>query len=112
MPDDTPSQSEASVPEPIALLASVLARLSASAPARGVEPEGLGPNDAAAYLGVSVSKLHDLNSRGFVPAPIEIGDGGRCGRWSRSELKAWLLAGAPGRVRWAMMRDAALKRVG
>src|SRR5215469_9189539 len=72
--------------------------------------EGLGPNGSAAYCGVSVSTWHDLNRRGSCPAPTEITE--RCPRWARTELRAWLLAGAPARARWQLMRDSALRRVG
>jgi len=72
--------------------------------------EGLAPADAAALLGISTSKLHELNARGLMPAPSELGD--RCPRWSRTELKTWLLAGAPGRARWNLMRDTTMRRTG
>ena len=91
-------------------LADVLARLVAALDAGHVEPEGLDPSAAARYLGISVSKIHAMNAAGAMPKPAELGD--RCPRWARSELRAWLLAGSPSRLRWQAMRDAAIRRVG
>jgi hypothetical protein len=75
------------------------------------QPEGLDPSAAADFIGVHVSKLHDLNSRGLMPAPANLGDG-RCPRFVRSELLAWLIAGAPSRLRWQSMRELAMRRAG
>jgi predicted DNA-binding transcriptional regulator AlpA len=72
----------------------------------------LDPAEAANFLGISVSKLHELNSRGLVPEPARIGDSDRLPRWTRAELQAWLLAGAPARGRWQAMRESALRRWG
>jgi predicted DNA-binding transcriptional regulator AlpA len=94
-------------------LVGVLARLAdAVEQQRMAAAEGLDPGAAAAFIGVSISKLHDLNTRGLMPSPAELGDGGRCPRWSRSELRAWLLAGAPSRIRWQAMRDQVMRRAG
>jgi predicted DNA-binding transcriptional regulator AlpA len=71
--------------------------------------EVLDPAGAARFLGISVSKVHQLNAAGELPSPAELGE--RCPRWSRTELKAWLFAGAPGRSRWEAMRHAALRGV-
>src|SRR5262245_41897563 len=73
-----------------------------------VMPEGLAPADAARFLGISRTKLHEMNTRGLVPEPVDVGG---CPRFSRSELRAWLLAGTPTRSRWMQMREVALRRV-
>jgi predicted DNA-binding transcriptional regulator AlpA len=70
--------------------------------------EGLTADQAAAYVGVSVRKWHEMNGSGKCPAPVELGD--RCLRWPRSELKAWLLAGAPTRVTWRVLREREMRR--
>lgn len=94
----------------IAALADAVAqRIAASPPV--VIPEGLAAADAAAFIGVSVSKFRAMDNAGHVPAPAMLGDG-NCPRWSRSELVAWLRAGAPSRPRWILQRDTALRRVG
>lgn len=90
--------------EAIDLLAQVLAKLTVSVPSDAPQPEGLAGPSAAAFCGVSDSQWHDLNSRGLVPAPVLIGDG-RCRRWLRSELLAWLRAGAPARARWELTKN-------
>lgn len=72
--------------------------------------EGIGPNDAAKFCGVSVSAWRAMNARGLCPAPAELSE--RCPRWTRIELRAWLLAGSPPRARWQTMRDGALRRAG
>jgi predicted DNA-binding transcriptional regulator AlpA len=91
------------VPEILSLLRQIRDALASPV-------EGLGPKEAAQYVGVSVSAWHSMNSRSSCPAPAEISE--RCPRWSRTELRAWLLAGAPGRNRWQLMRDQALRRAG
>ena len=72
--------------------------------------EGLTAERAAALVGVSVSKFYAMNLSGQIPAPVELGD--RCPRWLRSELLLWLRHGAPSRARWALIRDALLRKVG
>ena len=70
--------------------------------------EGLGPREAAAYCGCSLAKWHDLHNRGLCPAASYLSE--RLPVWPRSELKAWLWAGAPPLAKWRMMRDAAIRR--
>jgi len=92
-------------------LATVLARLAVAVEAiNTAAPEALGPAEAAVYCGVALSKWRDMNARALCPAPIELGD--RCPRWPRRLLLAWLLAGAPSRVRWLAIQDQALRKVG
>jgi len=90
--------------DPFALaLLALLREATEAATAEGLDAAG-----AATFIGVSVSKWHAMNAGGLCPAPVELGD--RCPRWIRSELRSWLLGGAPPRVRWAAMREAALRR--
>ncbi len=92
------------------LLAAIAGQIAAAFAARPPEAEGLDATAAARFLGISRSKIHDMNTHGLLPAPAEFGD--RCPRWSRSELRAWLLAGAPSRARWAGIRAAAMRSAG
>jgi predicted DNA-binding transcriptional regulator AlpA len=101
------SEPAATSSDTAALLARVVELLEQQAAG---EPEGLDPSAAARFIGVSVAKVHQMNRDGLMPAPAELGD--RCPRWARSELKAWLLAGSPSRVRWIHQRDIALRRAG
>lgn len=100
------------MPDPaagISVPVSVLAELaSAVALAQQVQDEGLGPVESATYVGVAPSKWRQMNADELCPKAVELGD--RCQRWPRSELRAWLLAGAPPRARWTGMRDQALRR--
>jgi hypothetical protein len=96
-------------PEPMAELVRLL-RETRDLLAAG-QAEGLDAAAAAAYLGISVSKLHQLNAAGHVPAPAYLGDG-RCPRWSRGELTAFLRVGAPARARWLSMKEVAMRRSG
>ena len=106
-----PPAAPAGSPDPVALLAEVLARVaSMAATSDAVAPEALTIADAAKFCGVSPSMWRSLDSRGLCPAPIQIGDGGRCPRWVKAELIAWLRNGAVSRVRWQMMRDSVLPR--
>lgn len=104
MPDPAP------IPAPD--LVSTLARIADALAAQGgIVPEGLSPAEAARFIGVSPSKLHELNSRGLMPAPAELGDG-KCPRFSRSILSAWLKAGAPSRIQWLAMKDSVMRKTG
>lgn len=94
---------------PLEIAAAVSALLAEVESLRAPAPEGLSPQAAATLIGVSPAKLHDMNARGLMPAPVELGTG-RCPRYLRSELFAWLRAGAPPRAKWHGMRDAALRR--
>jgi len=100
-------------PDALALLVALLEQVLACAEgaAAGDEAEGLSPKAAARFLGISESQLHYLRDKGLMPQFALMGDGGRCVRISRSELKAWLLAGCPSRVRWESMRDVWLRKV-
>lgn len=51
----------------------------------------------AGILGVSVRHVQRLLDTGRLPAPLYIG---RCRRWRREEIDAWLAAGAPPAERW------------
>ena len=96
--------------DPITTLAEQIARLAAALDARTAPREGLTPTEAAAFLGISPAKLHQLDASGLIPSPAQIGDG-RCPRYSASELRCWLLAGAPARLQWRAMRDASIRRL-
>jgi predicted DNA-binding transcriptional regulator AlpA len=63
----------------------------------------VGAKGVAAMLSGSVRWVRTLDAAGKLPAPV------RCaGRvlWIRSEIEAWLNAGAPDRETWTAMRDA------
>lgn len=71
----------------------------------GLQP-GLAPIERAVItavevgevLGVGRTKVHELNGRGKLPAPVTVGARGL--RWVRLEIEAWLLHGAPPRASW------------
>lgn len=56
---------------------------------------------AADLLDVSRSHFLRLHASGQVPQPVRLG---RRVLWIRSELEAWLKAGAPSRERWSLVR--------
>jgi excisionase family DNA binding protein len=61
--------------------------------------------DAAELLGISRSQFFKLHAAGRIgPLPVYLGS--RAPRWVRSELEAWLQAGAPNRQKWQAMRGA------
>lgn len=62
----------------------------------------------AAALSVSVAMVDAMNTKGTLPAPVDLSD--RCPRWPRREIEAWLLAGSPTRARWAEIRDQVLRK--
>ena len=57
--------------------------------------------DVARLLSVTVRHVRSLDASGRLPRPIRLG---RAVRWSRSELLAWIDAGAPSRDRWEATR--------
>ncbi len=59
---------------------------------------------AAKILNVSQRQLWRLNSTGRLPKPIRLGC---CIRWVRTELEAFIQAGAPNRERWEQMKQNA-----
>jgi predicted DNA-binding transcriptional regulator AlpA len=106
-------QDAAQQPPPESIIAAVAAAMVRVAELQGVAtvaPEGLDAADAARFVGVSRSSFYQLDERGLVPAAVLVGDTKRV--WPRSELRAWLLAGAPSRLHWRAMRDQALRKAG
>src|SRR5262245_53712272 len=65
------------------------------------EPLALDDVAAANLLGIGRSTWWRLIASGRAPRGIQLG---RCRRWPRAELEAWLAAGAPSRERWDWMR--------
>lgn len=54
-------------------------------------------SEVAALLGVSRAHVWRLNAAGRLPEPVRLG---KAVRWLRSEIEAWLAAGAPDRDTW------------
>ena len=63
--------------------------------------------EAAALLGICRATLHRLRAAGKLPRPVKLG---RCLRWDRRELEAWIAAGAPALDHWDAMKTAAERR--
>jgi len=89
-------------------LTDLVERLTTSA--EGAQAEGLDPKGAAAFLSVSIEQLRQWNDKGIIPAPVTLSE--RCPRWSRTELKLWLVHGAPTRLQWSKMREMKLRAAG
>jgi len=53
--------------------------------------------ELGALLGVSRCTVWTWHASGRIPLPVKIGG---TTRWLRSEVVAWLEAGAPGRAQW------------
>lgn len=72
--------------------------------AQDMRPQlALAAPDVAALLGVSERHVWKLNASGGIPTPVKLG---RCVRWRRRELLAWLDAGCPSRDKWEQRRAA------
>lgn len=69
-----------------------------------VDPMLLSVVQVAAMLGVSRAHIWRLHTAGHLPAPLRLG---RAVRWRRSELEAWLAAGAPHRDKWRELEPGA-----
>ena len=68
-------------------------------------PAGLGPDDAAAFIGLGRSTLDRYNAARLVPEPRRVGN--RL-LYSRDELAAWLRHGSPPRDEWVPIWRAIL----
>ncbi len=77
--------------------------------AAGEGAEGLGPVEAAAFVGVSRRSWDSMNANALCPLPSYAGD--RSPRWSKTELRAWIIDRMPARSKWESRRKFALKRV-
>ena len=60
------------------------------------------------YLGRSVPALDRDAARGLLPAPIRLGG---AVKWLKSEIDAWLEAGAPDRETWERLKAASKRGV-
>lgn len=67
----------------------------------------LSVQQAAKLLGVHPENLKKLIAKGRVPAPLDLGP--QTKRWLRSELVAWLEAGAPVAAEWQKRRAKRLE---
>lgn len=82
------------------------------------DPQRTGPHhdavmiadiEAAALCSIARATLHRLRSSGkWGPRAVRLG---RCLRFARAEVIAWLEAGAPDARTWAAIRDAQARRV-
>jgi predicted DNA-binding transcriptional regulator AlpA len=94
-----------SAPQFAALTDAIREALMAAMP----QPEGLDAEAAATFVGISRSAWYELDRRTLCPAAIMLGDSKRV--WLRSELSAWLRAGALARIHWRAMRTQVLRGV-
>jgi predicted DNA-binding transcriptional regulator AlpA len=79
-----------------------------SAKPEAVEAEGIDMAGVAALIGIGLTSAKDLNRRGLLPRPVlEVG---KLIRWSRTEVRAWMLCGAPPRAAWQSVREASIKK--
>jgi len=53
--------------------------------------------EASCLLGIGRSTFYRLDETGVVPRGVRLG---RMRRWRSDELRAWIAAGCPPRVRW------------
>jgi len=67
-----------------------------------IKPAFLGPDDAAALLGISRTRVYELIASDRFPAPAFAVRKRK--RWDRQELLEWGRAGAPSRDRWDIIR--------
>ena len=56
------------------------------------------PQAAAEQLGVGMTMLYDLASKGLLPRPLKINPKGRASGWLQSEIDAWLAVRAAERL--------------
>ncbi len=71
-----------------------------------IEPQALNPVGLAKYLNISRAQVFVLSRRGRIPRPVYVGS---LPRWARTEIDAWLAAGAPTRRDWELIKRATKK---
>ena len=102
--------SPASAPAALdALTQALFAALTAARPPADRGVEGLNGPQAAAFIGVKPSTWYALYSGKHIPSPMSLGGEGKCPRWSATELRCWLLSGAPPRDAWEHIREERLQ---
>lgn len=79
------------------LSTSIAMSTTFQSPHESTETLTVNAEKTARMLNVSVRHFHALNRRGLVPTPIRLG---KCTRWRRAEIAAWLEAGCPPRDQW------------
>jgi predicted DNA-binding transcriptional regulator AlpA len=68
--------------------------------------EAISAKDAATLCSIGLASWHRLNAAKLIPRPVRLASSVR---WLRSELLAWLQAGAPDRARWEVIKGARQK---
>lgn len=72
---------------------------------REIQPGAVDAPNAAKFCGVGETLWHEQNAQGLIPEPVRIG---RRVVWPVDELRAWLLAGAPPRRQWEVLKKKVL----
>jgi hypothetical protein len=62
----------------------------------------------AMMLCVSLSSAKTLRTDGKLPSPCL--EHGRIIRWSVDEVRAWIVAGCPGRILWNQIKEASIRK--
>ena len=71
------------------------------------QAELLSARESAALCGVSVRQWWRWDSSGKVPAAVKIGS---TKRWRRDELRQWIDAGCPLRMKWEIVREFSIDK--
>ena len=66
-----------------------------------VEPMLLSDKQLAVALNVSVGHVHALDNSGKLPKPRKLN---KSVRWSTQEIREWIAAGCPDRLKWNLLR--------
>lgn len=72
-------------------------------------PLAIPADEAARLCGVSRGFWWKLHSSGRCPLPVRLG---RKTLWRVEELKAWLAAGCPERLKWNALRNQPMRKGG
>jgi hypothetical protein len=67
-----------------------------------VSPEVVDARGVGRMLGTTVKTVRKMDRRGELPEPLVISSRRK---WRVEELRAWLVAGAPGREKWRAMKE-------
>ena len=71
-----------------------------------MEPIVVRGKELARLLGISLVSVRRMDSAGLLPKAIRLGG---CVGWRVDEIKDWLQAGSPDRVRWIAIQAASKK---
>ena len=80
----------------------MVGKKSQQKPEKQICPLTITTEDLAFRLGISLRHCQRLNEKAEIPRPVRLGTSVR---WPLAEIQAWLVAGAPSRKNWELIKS-------